>query len=131
MDTPKDIETIEDIQLLVNTFYDKVQKNPLIGPIFIGVIKNRWPEHLEKMYRFWQTVLLDERTYSGNPFRPHATMPLEHQHFSAWLHIWNETIDSFFSGARADEAKWRGGKMASMFLGRIEDYRSNPYQSLI
>lgn len=131
METKRDIETIEDIQLLVNTFYDKVKRNPLIGPIFIQVIQNRWPEHLEKMYRFWQTVLLDEHTYSGSPFKPHAAMPLEQQHFEAWLSLWHETINSYFSGARADEAKWRGGKMAEMFLLRIEDIRNSPFAPLI
>lgn len=131
MKNEKDIETIEDIQLLVNSFYDAVKKNPLIGPIFTGVIQDRWPEHLEKMYRFWQTVLLDEHTYSGSPFRPHAAMPLQQEHFSTWLEIWYATIDRFFSGARADEAKWRGGKMAVMFLSRIGDIRNSPFAPLV
>ena len=58
----KDIETLEDIQLMVNRFYEVVRKDELIGPIFDNIIQDRWPMHLEKMYRFWQTILLDERT---------------------------------------------------------------------
>ncbi len=131
METKRDIETLEDIQLLVNTFYDAVKKDRLIGPIFTGVIQNRWPEHLEKMYRFWQTVLLEEHTYSGSPFKPHASMPLEQQHFSTWLQIWYTTIDRFFAGPKADEAKWRGQKMAVMFLTRIEDIRNSPFIPLV
>jgi hemoglobin len=52
----KDITDLEDIKILVNTFYSKVQEDGLIGPIFNQKMAGRWPEHLEKMYRFWQTT---------------------------------------------------------------------------
>lgn len=127
----KDITTIEDIHLLVDTFYEKVRVHQLLGAVFNGVIKDRWPEHLEKMYRFWQTVLLGEHTYYGSPFPPHAHLPVEQKHFDGWLGLWYETIDSHFAGAKADEAKWRGDKMAVMFLSRIEYYRNNSAKPLI
>lgn len=68
----QDILTIEDVKLLVNSFYDKIRRDELLGPVFNGIIQDRWPVHLEKMYRFWQTVLLQEHTYFGSPFLPHA-----------------------------------------------------------
>ncbi len=120
----KDIDSIEDIRLLVDSFYDNARKDPLIGPIFIGVIQDRWPAHLDKMYRFWQTVLLGEHSYIGNPFRPHATMPLEERHFEAWVGIWVDTVNSLFKGRVAEEAIWRGQKMAEMFLSRLDDRKS-------
>lgn len=121
----RDIENIEDIQLLVNTFYSKVRKNDLIGPIFDGRIGGRWPEHLEKMYKFWQTVLLDDHTYFGAPFPPHATMPIDQSHFNVWLGIFKETVTELFSGEIADEAKWRADKMAVMFMSKLNYYRNN------
>ena len=114
-----DITTLNDIQLMVDSFYNKVKVNPLIGPIFIGVIKDNWPVHLAKMYRFWQTVLLDQYTYEGRPFPPHAQMPLEREHFETWLALFNETVDELFSGDKADEAKWRAQRMATMFHHKI------------
>ncbi len=116
----KDITNLEDIKLMVDSFYDKVKSDPLIGPIFIGVIRDRWPEHLQKLYRFWQTVLFEERTYSGSPFAPHASMPLEKKHFETWLRLFYETVDQNFSGIKADEAKWRAERMATMFLHKIQ-----------
>lgn len=116
----KDITCIEDIQVLVNTFYGSVRADELIGSIFEDRIQDRWPEHLEKMYRFWQTVLLDEHTYTGAPFIPHATMPVEAIHFERWVGIWHKTVDELFTGKNADEAKWRGQKMASIFLSKIQ-----------
>jgi len=121
----KDIAAIEDIQLLVNTFYGKVQADELLGPIFNGVIQDRWPAHLEKMYRFWQTVLLEEHTYYGRPFPPHARLPIAQEHFDTWLRHWYETVDSLFAGPKAEEAKWRGSKMAVMFLSKLDYYRNN------
>ncbi|HEY4205887.1 MAG TPA: group III truncated hemoglobin [Puia sp.] len=121
-----DITSIEDIRVLVDTFYVKVRKDKLIGPIFIGAIGEAWPQHLDKMYRFWQTVLLDQHTYYGSPFPPHGRMPLEKEHFDVWLSLWDATVDELFQGERAAEAKWRAVKMAQMFMSKILYYRDNP-----
>ncbi|NQX31604.1 group III truncated hemoglobin [Pedobacter boryungensis] len=126
----KDIENINDVQQLVDTFYEKVQKDPLLGNIFMTKISD-WPKHLEKMYRFWQTVLLEQHTYSGSPFLPHATMPLTGDHFNRWLTIWKETINLYFQGTKADEAKWRGEAMATMFLAKIEFYNATTRTPLV
>lgn len=131
MNDKKDITTIEDIRLLVDTFYGKIREDLLLGGIFNSVIKDRWPEHLEKMYRFWQTVLLGEHTYYGSPFPQHAQLPIEQKHFDAWLKLWHETIDEHFNGEKADEAKWRGDKMAVMFLSKIWYYRNNSSTPLL
>jgi len=127
----KDIATIGDIRKLVDTFYAGVQKDELIGPIFDKVIQGRWPSHLEKMYRFWQTVLLDEHTYFGSPFPPHAELPVEKAHFSAWLGLWRQTVDDLFDGQKAAEAKWRAEKMAEMFRFKIDYYRQHTTKPLL
>lgn len=126
-----DILSLDDIKLLVDTFYGKVREDNLIGPIFNQRIQDRWPEHLAKMYTFWQTVLLGEHTYYGSPFPPHAQLPIEHRHFQRWLLLFGETIDNLFSGKIAKEAKLRADKMAQMFEYKIEHYRNNPDKSLI
>ena len=127
----KDILRLEDIKLLVDTFYNKVREDNLIGPIFNERIQNRWPEHLSKMYTFWQTVLLGEHTYYGSPFPPHAQLPVDQIHFKRWLALFAETLNELFSGEVANEAIWRANKMAVMFQYKIEHYRNNPTKSLI
>ncbi len=131
MNATKDIQSIADIHLLVDHFYTAVRSNELLGPIFNERIGDRWPEHLEKMYRFWQTVLLDDHTYFGSPFPPHAQLPVEQLHFDTWLQLWYGTIDLHFKGKKADEAKWRGDKMAAMFLHKITYYRGNSARPLV
>lgn len=120
----KDITNLEDIKLLVNTFYSKVQEDDLIGPIFNDKIIGRWPEHLEKMYRFWQTILLDVHSYSGSPFPPHKQLPVTKEHFERWMKIFTETVDSLFTGPLADEAKLRAKNMAEMFNYKIDYFRN-------
>ena len=126
MTTFTDIKTLDDIKLLVNTFYSKVQNDSFIGPIFNEKIGHRWPEHLEKMYRFWQTILLEEHTYSGSPFPPHKHLPVEMEHFSRWMEIFTETVDSLFKGSLAEEAKLRAKNMAEMFNYKIQYFRNHP-----
>lgn len=127
----KDISNIEDVQLLVNQFYDKVRNDDLLKDIFNGKIQDRWPQHLEKMYKFWQTVLLDEHTYHGSPFLPHGQLPIYQEHFDRWIHLFTTTVDTNFSGPIAEKAKSQGQRMAEMFLYKIDYYRSNNVKPLI
>lgn len=116
----KDIEGLDDIRLLVNDFYARARKDDLLGNIFNDVIGDRWDNHLEKMYRFWQTVLLSEHTYYGSPFPPHSKLPLENQHFDRWLLLFRATITENFAGPKADEALWRAARMAEMFSYKMQ-----------
>lgn len=125
MNEKHDIRELEDVKRLVNTFYDKVREDQLIGPIFNERIRDRWPEHLAKMYTFWQTVLLGEHTYYGSPFPPHAQLPVDEVHFNRWIQLFTETLGELFSGKTADEAKWRAGKMSEMFQMKINHYRNS------
>lgn len=127
----KEIETIEDIKNLVNSFYGKVREDDLLADIFNNIIQDRWSEHLEKMYRFWQTVLLEEHTYFGSPFVPHAKLPVEKQHFERWLKLFYDTIDEYFIGELAEKAKWQGERMAQMFNMKIDHYRNHPNQKVL
>ena len=127
----KDILELEDVKNLVDTFYGKVREDQLIGPIFDERIQDRWPQHLAKMYTFWQTVLLGEHTYYGSPFPPHAQLPVEKEHFDRWLTLFSQTLDELFAGEIAKEAMWRANKMAEMFQYKISHYRNNAANSLI
>ncbi len=126
-----DILQLDHVKSLVDTFYAKVREDDLLADIFNERIQDRWPQHLAKMYTFWQTVLLGEQTYFSSPFPPHATLPVEKKHFDRWLQLFNETIDELFSGQIADEARWRAGKMAEMFQIKIKMAKERGTKSLL
>jgi hemoglobin len=123
MTSQEDITSLDDIKLLVDTFYTKIQKDDFIGPIFNEKIGNSWPEHLEKMYRFWQTILLEVHSYSGSPFPPHKHLPVDKSHFDRWMEIFIATVDGLFKGPIAEEAKLRAKNMAEMFNYKINYFR--------
>jgi hemoglobin len=126
----KDIQNMDDIRLLVDSFYSKIREDELLSPIFNEKIGDKWPIHLAKMYSFWQSILLDEPTYSGRPFPPHAKLPVSKDHFDRWLQLFAMTINEYFKGPKADEAIWRSGKMAELFLHKIEFIKNNPNRIL-
>ena len=127
----KDITTKEDIKLLVDTFYGNARKDELLGPIFNERIKDKWPEHFEKLYGFWEMVLFQEPGYQGRPFPPHATLPIDGSHFQKWLQIFTSTVDSLFAGEKANEAKWKAGNMAEVFKSKIEYIRSTGQKPML
>lgn len=126
-----DIQKLDDVKMLVNTFYGRVQKDELIGPIFNSKLEGHWPEHLEKMYTFWQTILLEEYTYRGRPFPPHAQLPIDAEHFERWLQIFDQTVNDLFDGPVAEEAKSRGRKMAALFQVKLDHIRQSPFKPLL
>jgi hemoglobin len=121
----KEIKSLEEIRTLVDSFYDKVRGDALLKDIFNDRIQNHWPEHLEKMYRFWTTVLLGEAAYHGSPFLPHTSLPIELKHFERWLQLFHETLEEHFYGDKAEEAKRRASQMAAMFHHKIKHLKAS------
>lgn len=122
MEIKKDIEGLDDIILFVDTFYEKVQADELIGPIFNDVIKD-WGPHLQKMYAFWNAVLFGIPGFTGNPFARHAPLPINADHFERWISLFYATIDAHFAGEMAENTKKRAETMAIMFLSKLQAMR--------
>ena len=100
----RDIQNKADVELLVNTFYDKVLLDELLAPFFA---KLDFAAHLPKMVHFWTFVLLDEAGYTTDVTKKHLKMPLAKEHFDQWISLFNETTDSLFEGEKASLAKQR------------------------
>lgn len=111
-----EIQSRDDIKVLVDRFYDKVKADPTIGPVFSHV---DWPHHLPIMYNFWSSMLLGDRSYMGNPFQKHMPLPLKREHFQRWLELFMETVDENFTGEKADEVKMRANNIAGVFQHRL------------
>ncbi len=126
----KDIEEREDLSLLVNTFYENIRENELLGPIFNGHIKKeQWPAHLEKLTDFWVTALFGIVCFKGNPTLAHRTVDknLKHSitehHFEQWVALWHNTIDLLFEGIQANRAKKAAINMAMGQFNAISSFR--------
>lgn len=119
----KDIVSQDDIQVLVNSFYDKV-KTSEIGFFFEEIAKVNWEKHLPKMYIFWESVLFATVKFDGNPMGAHfpinEIIPMEKKHFEAWLKLWKETVDENFSGEMAESAKNKAENIAKLMSFKME-----------
>ncbi len=83
------------IGALVREFYDRVRKDPRLGPIFASVIREDWEPHLEKMTDFWCAVVLKNGAYSGRPVPAHLRLKqVREDDFTIWLGLFRETAAS-------------------------------------
>lgn len=122
-----DIKDIEDIKLFVDEFYAKIRQDDLLAPIFaLRIEGGNWDRHLNRMYIFWNTVLLYQKGYKGNPFAKHVGLPVSEKHFSRWVDLFCQTIDAHFSGSKAEETKKRASRMATMFMHKMAYLDKNP-----
>jgi len=119
-----DISSREDVYTLVETFYTKVRKDELLGPIFNSVINN-WEEHFERLTDFWETNLFFKKKYKGDPLQKHVDVDKMHGgsinelHFGVWLNLWFQTIEELFEGENANIAKNRARNMGTFIHLRI------------
>lgn len=123
MTDKSDIQGRAEIEQLVNTFYDRVRQDDVLGFIFEQVAKTDWATHLPKMYAFWETVIFGTGGFSGNPLAAHARLvPLTDmgkEKFDRWLELFSGTVDGLFAGERADHIKNCAADMANVIYSRI------------
>ncbi|MBP6687199.1 MAG: group III truncated hemoglobin [Lacibacter sp.] len=114
----KQIENRDDVIRLVDTFYDKVKPDPVIGFFFSKVIAVQWEQHLPLMYNFWENIIFHTGSYTGNPMRAHMNLhgqsAMKKEHFDRWLQLFNETVDELFEGEKAEQAKQRALSIATV-----------------
>ena len=126
----KDIESKTDIQLLIDSFYEKVKKDAIIGPIFTDVVKMNWEKHLPIMYSFWENTLFYTGSYEGNPMELHKHLhritPLTTEHFKQWVQLFNSTVDELYVGKNASLAKQRAISIATVMQVKILSAYSTP-----
>ncbi|WP_294275679.1 group III truncated hemoglobin [uncultured Chryseobacterium sp.] len=120
----KKLETRQDIEHLVNSFYDKVVRDGTIGSFFNDVAKVNWNSHLPKMYSFWESILFGQMTYKGNPMGAHFPInelqAMEKRHFERWLELWISTIEENFTGENADMAVYKAQNIAKLMAFKME-----------
>jgi hemoglobin len=119
MSAMHDILSRNDIELLVNTFYERAQKDDLLGPVFNSRISD-WNKHLNIMYTFWETVVLDAYTYKGTPFNKHVDLPVNKTHFDRWVQLFHSVIDELFIGENANNAKQRAQQFGTVFWSKLD-----------
>jgi hemoglobin len=105
------------IERLVRTFYGKVRKDALLGPVFDARITD-WEPHLQRMCAFWSSVALMSGIYHGRPMEKHLPLPVDARHFDRWLALFEETAKEVCPPVAAEHFIERAHRVAeSLELG--------------
>lgn len=89
---------------LVDTFYGRVQAHPRLGPVFEGRLAGRWPDHMEKMKRFWSSVAFKNGAYGGKPVQAHLGVGgMSADLFPEWLALFSETLGDIAPSVEAKD----------------------------
>ena len=78
------------IRQLVETFYDRVIRDPELGPIFRRALSGRWSEHLALMVDFWSSIALRTGATGQAPGGPMG-ISLTPELFARWLALFEQT----------------------------------------
>jgi hemoglobin len=84
------------VREVIEAFYAKVRRDPILGPVFDDIIQDEWPAHLERITSFWLSATRLEMSYEGRGFMPahlkHASIRTEQ--LPRWLVLFRETADA-------------------------------------
>lgn len=112
-----ELNSSSQLDFLIRTFYDAIQKDDILGPIFMTSIHN-WDAHIKLLCDFWESALFSNPVYKGNPLMAHLKLAqsfqLEAKLFDRWILLWNQTIDTHFYGEKTILAKQRALRMAQV-----------------
>ncbi|MBL9075138.1 group III truncated hemoglobin [Tabrizicola sp.] len=82
----------DQIARVVATFYAAIRQHPGLGPIFAAHVTD-WPQHEEKIARFWRNAILHERVYDGNPLAAHRDAGnVRPGMFEVWLGLFDSVL---------------------------------------
>ena len=120
----RDIETREDLEEILFSFYSKALADNVIGHIFTDIAKLDLAEHLPVITDFWEMLLFGngnfQKKYGRSPMQKHVELNekirLEKLHFERWLKLFSETIDENFQGFYAGLAKQRAVSIAQTMI---------------
>lgn len=119
----KDIETRQDIALLMREFYNRLLTDPAISYIFTDVAKIDLEAHLPHLTDFWELSVLHTGTYKKNVMQLHLDLNnkerLTNTHFDVWLGHFNQSVDDLFSGSNAEKIKTRALSIATIMKIKI------------
>lgn len=115
-----DIETREDILLIMREFYDKLLTDDEINFYFTQItqVDQHLEHHFEILATFWEQSIFMKGGYSNNMFQIHKELhekvAFQKKHFDVWLNHLYSSIDQHFNGKRAEQMKTNALSMATI-----------------
>lgn len=119
----KDIQTQEEIYIVVDEFYKKLLADNKISYIFTDVVKIKLEEHLPILVTFWSQAILGTGGYVNNLTQIHldinASSYLSKELFDIWLNHFEAAIDENFEGFNCERMKNQAHNLSTIMQIKI------------
>ena len=126
----KTIQSRADIEVIIKDFYAKMLQDPIVGFIFVDVAKIDLDSHIPLIVDFWSDIIFKQladnkaKLYQGNVLKKHLEInqlvSLKAGHFTRWLYLFEQSIDTAFTGDNADLMKYRAHLVADSINAAID-----------
>jgi hemoglobin len=118
--------TKEHIEKLVTHFYQRVNEDELLSPVFNDVAKVDWGHHIPLLCKFWSNILLKTNEYHGNAYMKHVLVgqqiQIQEAHFTRWLDLFQEEAKKYLPPEAAQEIIHKAGLIAqSLKYGMVKE----------
>jgi hemoglobin len=119
----KDIQTAEEIHIVVEEFYKKLLADDNISYIFTEVVKIKLDEHLPILVTFWSQAILGTGGYVNNLTQIHldvnAKSYLSKELFEIWLIHFEAAINENFEGFNCERMKNQAHNLSTIMQIKI------------
>jgi hemoglobin len=119
----RDIESREDIDVIMRSFYDKLLADSSISYIFTDIAKVNLEEHFPILVDFWHSMLFGSQSYKANAMKPHIDLAKKSKftkaHFQTWLQYLYISIDEHNEGRLAHTMKARAQNIAGLMEYKV------------
>ncbi|MFZ1109305.1 MAG: group III truncated hemoglobin [Rhodomicrobium sp.] len=110
------------IEACVRAFYAKGRNDDLLGPVFNAAVGD-WESHIGRIQDFWSKLLLGTARYSGHPYPAHVPLPVEPEHFTRWIALFEETARETLDAELAQKTIGRARHMSVSFQAGIFPFK--------
>lgn len=118
-----DLKNINDIELIVRSFYEKAFEDDLIGFMFTDVAELDLESHVPSISKFWENAIFHTGGYKKNVTQIHLNLnekqSLSSEQFERWLELFNATVDAHFEGENAEKMKKVANNVALMLKVKL------------
>ena len=122
----RDIESRDDLLVLMKGFYSKMLKDEVVGYIFTEVAQLDLTHHLPLLADFWNNALFHTGGYKNNVVQIHKDLngleKLTPAHFKRWQELLTETIDQSYQGEVAEKMKLRASQVGMTIQAKLGHY---------
>lgn len=114
----RDLENRQDLEILLNRFYELAFSDPLIGIFFTEVVPLNLETHIPVIADFWESVIFNTHGYRKNVMEVHAHIhhlkAIRKEHLDQWVQLFTNTVDELFTGENATRLKQRAVSIATL-----------------